>query len=126
MARLAITICNVPGCPNDAIPGTGRCHQHRPVPFDTSSYRTRGAIPDSLRRRILERDRHRCVICSRPATVVDHIRPRALGGTDSPSNLQSLCTPHSRQKTAAEANQIRNTPRTQTPARIPGRQRPRM
>lgn len=119
------SICCVSGCPNDAIPGTGRCHEHRPVPFDTSTYRQRRAIPDNLRRRILARDHHRCAICGQPANVVDHIVPRALGGTDDPAQLQSLCTRCSRRKTSLEANQIRNASRAQTPAQASPARDPR-
>jgi 5-methylcytosine-specific restriction endonuclease McrA len=43
------------------------------------------------RRFVLDRDRHRCRICGRPATDVDHIWPRRLGGSDHPGNLQALC-----------------------------------
>lgn len=32
--------------------------------------------------------------CLRPADTVDHILPRALGGTDDPENLRAACTPH--------------------------------
>jgi hypothetical protein len=44
----------------------------------------------------LARDGHRCVLCSKPAVVVDHIRPRsrfaaALTSVNIPANLRSLC-----------------------------------
>ena len=60
-----------------------------------------------LRRSILERDGHLCRAClseGRPteATDVDHIRPKAKGGTDNPDNLQSLCGPCHRIKTRAD------------------------
>ncbi len=32
-----------------------------------------------------------CVMCGKPATDIDHILPKRRGGTDDPSNLQSLC-----------------------------------
>lgn len=41
-------------------------------------------------------------MCGAPANVVDHIIPRAEGGSDDPDQLQSLCTYHSRRKTGAE------------------------
>lgn len=49
-----------------------------------------------LRARILERDQYLCVPCRArgiiaSATSVDHIKPKAKGGTDDPSNLRSLC-----------------------------------
>ena len=48
-----------------------------------------------------------CVMClaegrTTLATDVDHIVPRRQGGTDAPSNLQSLCHSHHSQKTAGE------------------------
>jgi 5-methylcytosine-specific restriction enzyme A len=95
--------CPAPGCQRLLAPGQ-RCPDHTPprTPFATSTYRTRHAIPDTLRQQILERDGYRCVICGQPANVVDHIIPRSAGGTDDPANLQSLCTYHSRRKTGAE------------------------
>lgn len=45
-----------------------------------------------IRLRILIRDRWTCGYCMRPATTVDHITPRALGGGDEDSNLIACCT----------------------------------
>lgn len=42
--------------------------------------------------------------CVEQAEVVDHIIPRFEGGTDDPSNLQSLCQGHSDVKTSAEGH----------------------
>ena len=39
----------------------------------------------------LERDEHVCRYCGALASHVDHIRPRRLGGTDSPVNLVAAC-----------------------------------
>lgn len=49
-----------------------------------------------LRQHVLDRDRGLCVICQANgstmiATDVDHITPKAAGGSDDMSNLQSLC-----------------------------------
>lgn len=44
-----------------------------------------------LRAAILNRDQHRCADCGRPATEVDHVVARALGGSDHPANLQAVC-----------------------------------
>jgi 5-methylcytosine-specific restriction endonuclease McrA len=45
---------------------------------------------------------YRCKICRRefPLDIleVDHIRPRARGGTDLPSNLRLLCPPCNKKK----------------------------
>ena len=53
---------------------------------------------------VLTRDDHLCQAClSRdrvtPANQVDHIVPRAKGGTDDLSNLQSICEPCHKLKT---------------------------
>ena len=45
-----------------------------------------------------------CLECSKQgqvsmATEVDHIKPLFKGGTDDPTNLQSLCDEHHRSKT---------------------------
>lgn len=37
-----------------------------------------------------------------PASHCDHIVPKARGGTDEPSNLQSLCASHHSTKTNLE------------------------
>lgn len=38
-----------------------------------------------------------------PATEVDHITPKASGGTDDPANLQGICKACHRAKTQDEA-----------------------
>jgi RNA polymerase subunit RPABC4/transcription elongation factor Spt4 len=43
------------------------------------------------RRRVLDRDKNICRYCGSPATHVDHIHPRAAGGTDHPGNLVAAC-----------------------------------
>lgn len=47
----------------------------------------------AIRLRVLDRDRHRCVICgSKRHVVVDHIIPRSAGGRNTMQNLQALCS----------------------------------
>ncbi|EPY8414567.1 HNH endonuclease [Klebsiella aerogenes] len=64
--------------------------------------------PWEIRRaRVLQRDKYLCQNCRRhgiatKATTVDHIIPKAHGGTDDDSNLESLCWPCHRKKTATE------------------------
>lgn len=61
-----------------------------------------GTAWDKLRLRILKRDKHLCQGClprPTPATQVDHITPKAKGGTDDEDNLQSLCAPCHEAKT---------------------------
>ena len=67
-----------------------------------------------LRHQILERDQHSCQwiddagICGARAGDVDHIIPRAAGGTDDPANLQALCRRHHRIKTGRDARALRH------------------
>lgn len=63
---------------------------------------------DKRRARILNRDKRLCLECKRQGRVntgnhVDHIKPKAQGGTDADENLQTLCRPHHDEKTARDA-----------------------
>jgi HNH endonuclease len=53
------------------------------------------AISKRLRYEILSRDQFACRYCGSRAPdavlVVDHVTPRALGGTDDPTNLVAAC-----------------------------------
>jgi hypothetical protein len=49
-------------------------------------------LPAELREFVFERDNWSCLRCQSVSDLtVDHIRPRALGGTDDLPNLQTLC-----------------------------------
>lgn len=65
------------------------------TPAKQHSRPKRKAISKKLRLLILERDGYRCRLCGRTAKdtklEVDHITPVAKGGTDSLSNLRTLC-----------------------------------
>jgi 5-methylcytosine-specific restriction protein A len=66
-----------------------------------------GSAWDRLRAQVLKRDSHLCQPCLRngrvyPATQVDHIKPKAKGGTDDLANLEAICPPCHEAKTAAE------------------------
>ncbi|MFK4002956.1 HNH endonuclease [Qipengyuania sp. NPDC077563] len=57
-----------------------------------------GAKWGRARKAALARDQYLCQPCRAsgritPATEVDHILPKAKGGTDHLDNLQSICTP---------------------------------
>jgi hypothetical protein len=55
------------------------------------------AIPPATRRRVIERDGHRCAVpyCrNRLWLDLHHIRPRHAGGDHRPANLVSLCSTH--------------------------------
>lgn len=67
-----------------------------------------GAAWDKLRKAVLRRDKGLCQVCLaagkyRPAREVDHIQPKASGGTDVETNLQAICTACHQAKTATEA-----------------------
>lgn len=80
------------------------------MPWPTTSRHERGYGRDwtKLRLRILARDLHLCQPCKRkgratPATQVDHIVPKAKGGTDDEGNLQAICGPCHVAKTLIES-----------------------
>jgi 5-methylcytosine-specific restriction enzyme A len=80
-----------------------------PSNWPTESRHTRGygAAWVRLRAVILDRDLHLCQPCRRigrvtPATQVDHIKPKAKGGTDDSDNLQAICEPCHTAKTEAD------------------------
>ncbi|HDR2706480.1 TPA: HNH endonuclease [Enterobacter mori] len=59
------------------------------------------------RARILQRDKYICQECRRAgiatrASTIDHILAKAHGGTDDDFNLEALCWPCHRTKTARE------------------------
>lgn len=71
-----------------------------------------GSAWDKLRLRILRRDAGLCQPCLQQGRIeqakqVDHIVPKALGGTDDDDNLQAICEPCHKSKTAAESAQVR-------------------
>ena len=62
---------------------------------------------DKKRLFILARDDRLCQVClgkgrTTPAQEVDHITPKAKGGTDEDDNLQSICVSCHREKTTRE------------------------
>jgi 5-methylcytosine-specific restriction protein A len=94
--------------------GTTRCEAHkaRPGSFADRSRGTRqqrgyGAEWDRLRELVMQRDAGLCQPCRRHgilhlAHAVDHVVPKARGGTDEESNLQAICRPAHQAKTDAE------------------------
>jgi 5-methylcytosine-specific restriction protein A len=67
-----------------------------------------GALWDKTRARILRRDAGICQPCLADGHVhqgneVDHIVPKAQGGTEDDGNLQTICKSRHAAKTAAEA-----------------------
>lgn len=61
----------------------------------------RQAIPDDLKQYIWTRDEGRCRACGSPADLqYDHIIPLKMGGSNNAENLQILCGPCNRSKSA--------------------------
>lgn len=111
--------CTYPGCGQLVRQGS-RCDAHQRVETGKFNDRRRGSRHErgygnawqKLRERILRRDHGLCQACRRAgrftlAREVDHIRPKAEGGTDDEVNLEAICVPCHRTKTAAEGVQGR-------------------
>lgn len=105
--------CRKRGCRNTTTDRSGFCTEHQGEgwrnykPGQSRQQRGYGRDWERTRFRILKRDKGLCLECLRrgaitEATSVDHIKPIAHGGSDCDDNLQSLCTPCHRVKTARE------------------------
>lgn len=105
------TPCRKRGCRALVSDRSGYCEAHQGESWARQrtkpGRKTYGTEWRKLRAVALRRDRGLCVLCladgrAVPATEVDHIVAVEHGGTDELSNLQSLCTPCHRHKTARE------------------------
>ncbi|EGZ6858246.1 HNH endonuclease [Cronobacter dublinensis] len=105
--------CRKYGCSGTTKNRSGYCDSHRNESWrqhqngKNRHQRGYGSKWDALRANVLARDKYLCQNClrnKRPevARTVDHIVAKAHGGTDDPSNLESLCWPCHRGKTAKE------------------------
>ncbi|AXG42238.1 MULTISPECIES: HNH endonuclease [Photorhabdus] len=105
--------CRKRGCAHTTTDRSGYCTAHQNTGWEnyqcgkSRHERGYGSRWDATRPRILKRDKYLCQDCKRgkravTATTVDHIIPKARGGTDDDSNLQSLCWSCHRRKTATE------------------------
>lgn len=56
-----------------------------------SQHSSRGKDWQEIRTRILQRDNYICTYCGNEANEVDHVVPKAAGGTDEDTNLVSSC-----------------------------------
>lgn len=60
-----------------------------------SNQSSRGPVWETTRKRILQEHDYLCQYgfegCTQEATEVDHITPKALGGTDEDYNLNAAC-----------------------------------
>lgn len=105
--------CRKRGCSGTTTDRSGYCEAHRNEGWQqhqrglSRHQRGYGNKWEIIRARILKRDRHICQAClrngrPRPAETVDHIIPKAHGGTDDDRNLESLCYSCHYCKTAKE------------------------
>lgn len=91
----ALTVCNIHGCPQDAV-NNGRCDHHQKKPWQRPSQSTRVTRDRRwpiARRKALHRAHHRCQQCgTRQHLEVHHRQPVSKGGAEyDPANLQVLC-----------------------------------
>jgi 5-methylcytosine-specific restriction protein A len=112
MPTRAQSICTHPGC-SVLVSKGHRCDKHLKPKHGwqedrgTNKERGYGWTWTERRQRVLRRDNYLCQECSRhnrvtAANEVDHIVPKAIGGTDDSNNLQSLCVPCHQAKTLKE------------------------
>jgi 5-methylcytosine-specific restriction protein A len=91
-----------------------RCFYRHPCPIHPSGWRRvalrskaeRGygtGAWNPLRRIVLARDGGVCQTCGEVGTIVDHIHPKSLGGSDELDNLALICARCHRRKTARHA-----------------------
>lgn len=120
MPTRAARPCKVAGC-RALGDESGYCPKHQDRKKDgTFADLRRGSRHDrgygsawvKLRQLVMERDRGLCQCCLRqgrisPAQQVDHIKPKAEGGSDSPDNLEAICCECHKVKTASESRRGR-------------------
>ncbi|HEJ8089463.1 TPA: HNH endonuclease [Serratia liquefaciens] len=105
--------CRKRGCRNTTTDPSGYCSEHKGEgwrnykPGLNRHQRGYGSDWDVIRLRIIKRDKGLCQNClrqgvARAVKCVDHIKAKAQGGTDDDVNLESLCWPCHKAKTARE------------------------
>lgn len=113
MAARIPRACRKHGCGKTTIDRSGYCPDHINTGWENHQQgksrheRGYGTLWDKLRPMIKARDKGLCQQCLRngravSGTTVDHIKAKAHGGTDDPANLELLCWPCHRAKTAKE------------------------
>lgn len=100
--RKPLRPCSQPGCPE--LVTAGRCASHTPA-RPTAAHRGYDSAWQRLRARYLS-NHYLCMVdqCYATASDVDHVLPRALGGSDDERNLQALCSTHHKRKTAVQSS----------------------
>lgn len=112
MPTLPLRPCTYSGCP--ALTATGRCPAHRRAPKpEVQPVRLYDDRRGSSAKRGYDRQWRKkraaylianpwCRKCAAAAALVDHIIPKAIGGTDDDRNLQPLCVRCHNIKTGSE------------------------
>ena len=106
--------CRDMTCTNTTADRDGYCSAHKSEGWTrhhkgkSASERGYGWAWRKLRQRVLERDNFLCIPCLNSGRVttakqVDHICPKARGGDDSMTNLQSICIECHKAKTQRES-----------------------
>lgn len=109
--------CRQTGCGELVRDGAGYCPNHKHLKAinrfadkarGSAAARGYGAAWRKLREAVLRRDFGLCQVClaqgrAKPANIVDHIIPKAEGGSDSLENLRAICKPCHDLKTGWEA-----------------------
>lgn len=120
-AMAAARPCKHPGCAGLVRDGSGYCQAHQGDRKTnrfaddrraSASERGYGHAWKLLRESVMRRDCGLCQPCRDRGQVtlavqVDHIVPKAEGGTDDESNLQAICSDCHKSKTAREAQRAR-------------------
>jgi len=120
MPKMPPKPCAAPRC-NEYATKQGYCDEHqierKAKQWDhggkTRHERGYGTKWVKLRAKVLDRDSHLCQHCLsegvyKQGNQVDHIKPKAEGGSDDMTNLQTLCYHHHKVKTSQEAKNGRN------------------
>jgi 5-methylcytosine-specific restriction protein A len=107
MARRALSVCNVSGCPE--LCESGRCDEHRRAADRArGTFRQRGyrAGWDRRRRAFIARN-PLCALCGMPSTVADHypvsrrdLVDQGVTDPDASEHLRPLCGPCHSSETA--------------------------
>jgi 5-methylcytosine-specific restriction protein A len=120
MPNAPLRPCAFPRCPALLKYGEGSyCKEHLPLSPKRFGDRTRGTATQrgygaawkKLRDQVIKEE-VLCALCREEnrvelAVSVDHIVPKAAGGTDDRSNLRAMCERHHKGKTAREAAAIK-------------------